>query len=69
MLLISFIYAQSSLLAASGKRAYIITANKLSPIELSHLIWTHLHMIVFVYVQCGWKKKKKAEALTGNSLE
>lgn len=66
MLLISFIYAQSSLLAASGKRAYIITANKLSPIELSHLIWTHLHMIVFVYVQSGWEK---AEALTGKWVE
>lgn len=48
--MVSFIYAQS-LFAASGKQAGIITANKLSPIELSHLIWTHLHMIVFVYVR------------------
>lgn len=68
--MISFIYARSSLLAATGKRACIITANKLSPIELSHLIWTHLHMIVFVYVRSGWRKKnKKTEALTGKSLE
>lgn len=50
--MVSFIYARS-LLAASGKRAGIITANKLNPIELSHLIWTHLHMIVFVYVRSG----------------
>lgn len=57
--MISFIYARSSLLAATGKRACIITANKLSPIELSHLIWTHLHMIVFVYVRSGWRKKNK----------
>lgn len=55
MLMISFIYAQS-LLTASGKRAGVITANKLSPTELSHLIWTHLHMIVFVYV---WVAEKK----------
>lgn len=62
--LMLFIIYTGSLLTVRWKWVGIITTNKLGPIELSHLIY--LHMIVFVYVQAAWKLEVD---LTGKSLE
>lgn len=62
--LMLFIIYTGSLLNVRWKWVNIITTNKLGPIELSHLIY--LHMIVFVYVQTAWKLEAD---LTGKSLE
>lgn len=51
--LMLFIIYTGSLLTVRWKWVGIITTNKLGPIELSHLIY--LHMIVFVYVQAAQK--------------